>query len=377
MISIVIISGDIDSSNNMVRHITSLGDQASIEGVASTFESGFEIVHRKRPMVVIMDLSDGNVDTFISNVQQILERFPRVLVFAASDDKSSDTILKVMRAGVAEYILKPVSEVDLTSALQKLGRLWVSKPEPAREEGHMFTVFSPKGGVGVTTVAINLATNIHAITNNPTLLVDLDLNAGDVTTFLNMKPTYTISDVTMNITRLDRSFLKGVIQRHESGINVIAEPQRVEEGVSIAGTEVKKVLSLLKTMFKYTVIDTEPVLNDRTVAAIEMSEMLIIVFVLSLPGIRNMQRYFSYLDKLGVKREKIKLVVNRHLKKGDIKIEEAERVIKHPIFLSIPNEYNIAMASLNKGIPISSYDDKSKLNIGLKELAISMVARKR
>jgi pilus assembly protein CpaE len=121
-----------------------------------------------------------------------------------------------------------------------------------------------------------------------------------------MKPSYTISDVTMNISRLDRSFLQGVIAKHESGISVLAEPQRVEEGVSISGSEIKKVLSLLKSMFKYIIIDAETI-SERTTTALEMSDRIFLIFYLSLPGIRNMQRHLRFFDRIGLGRDRVKL----------------------------------------------------------------------
>ncbi len=372
-ISIVIIDNDIESTNNLVKYIKNLGDHASVEGVAANFEGGYELIHKKRPMVVIMEVCDDDLEHSLERIRLILSRFPQVSIFATCPDKSSDIILKVMRAGAAEYLLKPVSEVDLAAALQKLGRLWILKPAREAEVGRIYTLFSPKGGVGVTTISSNLAINILQVTNKPTILVDLDLNAGDITTFLNLKPSYTISDVTLNISRLDKSFLQGVITKHESGIYVLAEPQKVEEGVSISADEIKKVLNLLKTMFKYIVLDTEPVLGERTMAAIEMSDLILMTFVMSLPGIRNMQRCLNYLEKLGVRRDQINLVVNRYLAKGDIKLEDAEKVLNHRISWSIPNDYNVAMACLNKGAPISTFDPKSKLNLAIKELALSIV----
>jgi pilus assembly protein CpaE len=376
-ITIVVISGDIEFTNTIVKHINALGSHAGLVGTASSFESGFELIHKKRPMVVIMDINAEDIDLYITQVEKIINRFPRVSVFAASDDKSSDTILKIMRSGVGEYLLKPVSDVDLTSALQKIGRIWIAKTSPEAEEGFIYTCFSPKGGVGVTTIAINLAINIHQITHKPTLLVDLDLNAGDVSTFLNVKPTYTISDVTTNMSRLDKSFLKGVLTKHESGISLLAEPQKLEEAVSISPDDIRQVLSLLKTMFKYIIVDTEPVFNRRTMAAIELSELLFLTFCMSLPGIKNMQRYLNYLERVGINKNKIMMIVSRYLKKGDIKLEEAEKVLNHPIHLNIPNDYNTAISCLNKGVPVSTFDPKSKLNSALKELAVTIVARQR
>ena len=366
-ISVVIIDSDIESINNIVKYIKNLEDSVTVEGTATTFETGFELIHKKKPMVVIMAVGE-DISLCIERICHILSRFPQISIFATSTDKSSETILKVMRAGATEYLLRPVSETDLSFALQKLGRLWLIKTTPQEQVGRIITVFSPKGGVGVTTLSINLATSIYESTMKPTILMDLDLNAGDVTTFLNMKASYTISDVTTNISRLDKSFLQGVIQKHATGISVLAEPMKVEEAISISAGEIKKVLGLLKTMYNYIIIDTETLL-DRIMTAIEISDMIVIVFVMSLPSITNIQKYLKFFDKKGIGRDKIKLVVNRYLKKGDIRIEDAEKALNHPIYWNVPNEYDTAMTCLNRGVPLSIGAPKSDLNHNIKELA--------
>jgi pilus assembly protein CpaE len=371
-ISIVLIDSDITSLNNVTKFIENLGDNVSLEGTAGTFEKGYEIVHKKRPMVVVMEIGN-DINLAIERIEQLSSRFPQVSIFATSTDKSSETILKVMRAGATEYLLRPVSQTDLTFALQKIGRLWLVKPA-AEEAGKIITVFSPKGGAGVTTIAINLATNIHQMSGKPTVLVDLDLNAGDVTTFLNMKPSYTISDVTMNISRLDRNFLQGVIAKHESGISVLAEPQKIEEGVSISSSEIKKVLGILKSMFKYIIIDAETI-SERTTTAIEMSDMIMLVFFMSLPSIKNMQRHLRYFDRLGLGRDRVKLIANRYLKKSDITIQDTEKALNYPIFFTLPNDYDTTMTCLNKGVPISEGAPRSQLNASLRELAKTIISQ--
>jgi len=371
-ISVVIIDTDFDSIKNMVKFIENIGDTVVVEGTASTFEKGYELVHKKRPMVVIMEVGE-DINLAIERIGQLSSRFPQVSIFATATDKSSDTILKIMRAGATEYLLRPVANTDLTFALQKHGRLWLVKPSEDEAGGRIITVFSPKGGAGVTTIAINLATNIHDMTDKPTVLVDLDLNAGDVTTFLNMKPSYTITDVTMNISRLDRNFLQGVIAKHESGISVLAEPQKIEEGVSISSSEIKKVLSLLKSMFKYIIIDAETI-SERTTTAIEMSDMVLLAFFMSLPSIKNMQRHLRYFDRINLGRDRVKLIANRYLKKSDITIQDTEKALNYPIFFTLPNDYDTTMTCLNKGVPINEGAPRSQLNISMKDLAKSIIA---
>jgi pilus assembly protein CpaE len=373
-ISLVIIDSDTDSINSMVKYMKSLDNIVTVEGVATSFDNGFELIHKKKPMVVILEVGD-DIGLSIERIIRILDRFPQVSILATSKDKSSETILKVMRSGATEYLLRPVVDTDLAFALQKLGRLWLTKAVPEVGVGSIFTVFSPKGGVGVTTIAINLAVDIYEITNKPTIIVDLDLNAGDVTTFLNMKPTYTISDVTANISRLDKSFLQGVIAKHESGIFVLAEPQKVEEGVSISGAEISRVLNLLKTMFSYIIIDAQTV-SEKTTTAIKMSDIILLVFFMGLPGIKNIKRHLNYFEKIGLGRDRLKIIASRYLKKGEISVEDAVKALNYPIFWTVPNDYNTAISCLNKGIPLSDGVPKSQLNISIKEMADALIKGK-
>jgi pilus assembly protein CpaE len=374
-ISVVVIDSDVDSLANIVKFVKNLGTQVMVEGTAASFESGYELIHKKRPMVAIMEIKSEELDVFIERIRMIQGRFPHVSIFAVCNDRSADTILKVMRAGAVEYLLKPVLEVDLTTALQKIGRLWVVEPAYEVEQGRTYAFYSPKGGVGVTTLAVNLATSIHALTKKPTILVDLDLIAGDVTTFLNMNPSYSITDVMMNTTRLDASFLKGVIARHGSGIHVLAEPKRIEEGVALASEDLVKMLSLLKSMFSYIIIDTETGLNNKTMTALKMADTIVLTSVLSLPGIKNIQRYLNYFDKMDLK-HKIMLVVNRYLKKGEIKLEDAVRILNHTIQYSFPNDYEDAMQCLNKGVPLSTGAPKSELTASFNEFAELLISKK-
>ncbi|MBI5598331.1 MAG: AAA family ATPase [Deltaproteobacteria bacterium] len=371
-IPVVIIDSDADMAGRMTGYIKRLGDHVTVEGVAATFENGFELIYRKRPMVVILE-AGPSAERLLERMAAILDRFPQMSIFVTSADSSADTILKVMRAGAAEYLLRPVLEVDLESALQKVGRLYITKPSVEAARGRIFTFFSPKGGVGVTTVATNLARDISTAADRPTLLVDLDLNAGDVTTFLNMKTSYTISDVTANISRLDESFLKGVIAKHESGVYVLSEPQKVEDAFNIPGGDVRKLLRLLRGMFGSIVIDAGSVLNERSMAAIEMADVIVMVFVMSLPCIRHIQRHLRYFEDMGLGKDRIRLVVNRYIKKGDIGISDAEKVLNHPVFWSIPNDYDSAMAALNKGVPIGMYRPRSPLSLSIEDLAKEIV----
>ncbi|MEJ2696237.1 MAG: AAA family ATPase [Candidatus Sulfobium sp.] len=368
--SVVVIDTDVNSINAMVQYIRKSDIPVDVEGVASNFNTGYEMIHKKKPSVIIMDIC-GEQGADIKKISTVLDRFPGTSIFAVCDDSSTETILSAMRAGAAEYLLRPINEADLVSAFRKLERVWGLEAVPKDKTGRICALFSPKGGVGVTTLAINLAANIFQLSGKSTILVDLDLSAGDVSTFLNLSPSYTISDVTVNISRLDRRFLKSVVTRHDSGIFVLAEPHRVEEGVSISEDELGKVLELLKKMFDYIIIDTQTVLDRRTMAAVRVSDLLLLPFVLSLPGIKNVRRHLSYFER-SISRNRVKLIVNRYHKKGDIGLKDAEEIIGREIFSVIPNAYDLAIKCLNKGVPFNSYSPDSELNTAIRDLAVKV-----
>ena len=183
-----------------------------------------------------------------------------------------------------------------------------------------------------------------------------------------MKTAYSITDATVNIARLDESFLNGVISKHKTGIYVLAEPQGVKEGASIPAEDVRRLFGLIQSMFSYIIVDTEAVMDERMETALDMSDYIFLVFILTLPGINHVQRYLRYFDDKDIKSDTVKLIVNRYQKRGDIKLEDAERILNHPIFCSIVNDYDTAISSMNKGEPVSVYKRKSPLNTGIEAL---------
>ncbi len=370
-IPVVIIGNSTDSINH-ITNIMKLGKNTSIAGVAGDLEEGYEITRKRRPMVVIMDVSTQEIDHSLQIIKKIVHELPRIFIFVVCGSSSPEIILDFMRAGAHEYFLKPLSENDLSGAFQKLGRRGEERVDLHRseEECKTYSVFSSKNGVGATTIAVNLAVNIFEMTKKPTIIVDLDLIGGDVTTFLDLKPAYTVGDIKKNSSRVDESFLRGVITEHESGISILAAPQDVKEGVSISSSDVKKLLGLLKTMFKYIVIDTEANFTQSTMTAIEMSDMILMTFILSLPSTKNTQRCLNHLEEIGINREKIRLLANRYLEKVEIKLEDAENILKRSVFHCIPNDFNMAMTCLNKGVTLSAYDPGSTLNSSIRELAM-------
>ncbi len=366
-LSIALIDSDQESRKNLEKFLKTV-DQVSIVGTAADLSSGYEIVVRTKPMLVIMDL-DSKPDQAFDYMEKMLKQVHGLAIFATSSDSSSENILRAMRSGATEFLLRPVDNQDLMNSLTKVGRLMVQRTvQAANEHGQIITCFSPKGGMGNTTIATNLAVCIFQLTEKPVVLVDLDLEAGDAAMFLNLKTKYTISDVTSNITRLDRTFLQGVLAKHSSGIYLLAEPQKVEDAENITPSQVREVLDLLKSMFAYIVVDTEVGYGDRNLAAFDASDLILLMGMLHLPSIKNMQKSLDVFDRLGFGTEKVKLIINRYLRKGEITVEDAEKALNYKVFWHLPNDYNDVMMSINRGLPLTTLSPHSEISHSFRDM---------
>lgn len=371
-ITVVIIDSDISSKNIIENKIKLYPDNIKYLGYAKDLSDGLPLIRKTNPMVVIIEIKDLNKG--VSDINNIISQFPRISIFATSSDKTFDSIMKIMRAGAAEYLLRPVNELEIENAFNKIGRFWTTetveeaKKFEKKDEGTVISVYGPIGGVGVTTISVNLAASFAAKGSN-VALVDLNFYSDDVSSFLDIAPKYTLSTVTSNISRLDSSFLKGVITKHSSGINVLVAPQEVDEALSVTSEEIRTIIPILKKMFSYVIIDTGGHLDNRNLAIFGDSDKIFLVFVASFPSIKNTKRYLLALDKKGFKKDRVKLLINRYLPKGEIKIENAEKALNYNILSAISNDYKSVVGSINKGKPLINIYPNSPVSEEISELA--------
>jgi len=371
-ITIGIIDSDGEHARQLEKHIKTLNQNLRHVGTASSLEQAETLIAGKRPFVVMIEL-EPNRKASLDFIAKILSRYPDTNFFAMSSDTSSENILGAMRCGCAEFMLKPVDIKDMMNAFTKFGRLMYREDKSSMDQkGTIVTCFSPKGGMGNSTVAVNLAVSIHESTKKPVVLVDLDLESGDISMFLNLKSKYTISDVTTNITRLDKAYLEGVLAKHSSGIYFLAEPERVEDAEAITSSQLREVLDLLRKMFAYVVVDTSTGYEDKNLVAFDAADLLLLVGVLSLPAIHNLQKSLDVFERLGFGNDKVKLIINRYLRKGEITLEDAQRVLDYNIFWHLPNSYNDVMSSINRGLPLGQLAPASEISRSFKDLAVAV-----
>jgi pilus assembly protein CpaE len=336
-------------------------------GTASDIKEGLALIKKSDPMVVILEVKD--IDEGLITVKDILSQFPLVTIFVTSADKTSKAILRMMRAGVTEYLVRPVAAAELEDSLQKLMKFCTpEEPEPKPYEGAVIAVYNPIGGVGVTTVAVNLAASLVSKNTN-VVLVDLNLYSGDIASFLDISPAYTLSTVTSDIGKLDANFISSILTSHQSGIKVLADPKEVYEAVSIRPEQIRRVLSFLKNMFAYVIVDTGGHMDQQNMAVFEVADQVFFTFVPSLPSLRNAKRFLASIDRIGFPSDKIKLIANRYRAKDEIKMDDMQKVLGRPIFFSIPNDYESVVNSINRGLPCVGLYPRSAVSTSIIRLA--------
>ena len=300
-------------------------------------------------------------------------------IFLTSREVDPNALIRALRAGVGEFFPQPLKRQEVMEALLKLGQRQRGVTEVATkaEKGKVFSVFGAKGGVGTTTIAVNLATGLAATEGNPSVaLVDLNLLSGEVPLFLNMTPVFSWVDVARNISRLDATYLMGVLQRHVSGVHMLPMPVRIVEEVNIAHEVVEKVLKLMQSIFDFIVIDGGRQLRKRSQYLARSSDKVLLVAIPNLPGVLNLKTVIeSFLD-LGCASEDIIVVMNRYNQKSLFPLDKVAEMIDREIRWSIPNDYQNTMSAINSGEPLTTTAPKSEVTKKILELAASLSGKK-
>jgi pilus assembly protein CpaE len=364
--SIVIIDEDKPSRDAIISSLRPFSESITLAGSVDNFTDGASAIEKNAPNVVFLGVDD--IQKGIKDVQIITLMYPRVSVIACSSESSSDWILALMRAGAVEYLLRPIAQEELKHSLQKVGRFLFAAPAEEAPIGRIISVYNPIGGMGTTTVAVNLAAAL-ADEGVKVALVDLNLEAGDVNTFLNVDPAYTLSAVTSNVGRLDANFLMSVMTRHPSGPYLLTEPLEIDDAVSITPEQVHRILGFLRGIFDYVVVDCVGQLAGCNLSIFKDSQLILFTTTLSLPTLKNTRRYLRAMDNKGLGGDRVKLVVNRYLPRSDINLKDAEKVLATTVYQAIPNEYADVVSSINKGMPVVKLLPRSAVSKAILELA--------
>jgi pilus assembly protein CpaE len=288
----------------------------------------------------------------------------RVLVVGPG---SSKLVLRALHAGAADYVDEGDLEAELQAALRRLGEASAGQASL----GRMIALLSPCGGSGSSTLAANVATAL-AVDHKRVALVDLKLEAGDLATLLDLRPTYTLADLSQNVARMDRVLLERSLIRHDCGVHLLAPPRTFADIPYVTPESVDQVLNLARVVFPYVVADVDHGYSDVQSQVVRQADVLLMVLRLDFSALRNTRKALDYFEHLGVDKNRVRLVVNRYGQPKEVPAAKAEEALGAKIFHYVPDDPRSVNRANNNGVPVVLETPSAKVSRSMTRLAMSI-----
>lgn len=317
--------------------------------------------------LLIIDLSQDKSKK-IDLMLKIEKNYPNCKILALSDNPSVSLIVEIMRSGAKEFLPVPLIKHEFVDSVSKLIRQFDQQKEKTKCK--IISVYSNKGGIGKTSIATNLALELAKMTKENVALIDLNFQTGDITTFLDLKPSFNISYMLENLDKINETFLLSTLEQYKrSSLYVLADPPYFKLADNINPNQITKLFNILKETFSYIIVDAESGFDGKNIAALDNSDLILLVTVANLPALRNTQRCLELFDKLGYEKDKVQIVVNRYMENDEIKDIDVEKVLSKKIYWKVPNNYFAIMSAINKGIPVSDMNSSTNVAQSYRQLA--------
>ena len=362
-LTIVVLSTGLDNFKEIRSALSADGRVQLLAGGDDTDQLLGEII-RLRPMAAIITLG-ANSDQALKFIQQLTIEAPKTAIIAAAQKAAPELLLQSLRAGAREFLQLPLKADDLKTVLDRVAEFCQTQVETVKKKGRMVAVFSSKGGCGTTFIATNLA----ACAGARTILVDLNLQAGDLPLFLGVNQKYSFADMAENRSRLDDALIKSFVTPYSTNLSLLAAPKEADSADEIEPEHVFEVLQKLRESYEYIVLDPQHTFDAKTLAALDQSDQIVLLLTLDIPAIRSAQRALEIFDRLGYPRQKIRIVVNRWSKQIDLDLQQVEKFLGEPVIGFVPSEYQTAVTSINLGQPLVLSEPNSKISLEIKRIA--------
>lgn len=301
---------------------------------------------------VLLDIS-SDPEQGLRALEQMGQAVPGLYVILSDLQCSEEFLLRSMRLGGADFLRQPLKRAEFSEAMTRLEQHMQRIHRQSRPLGHMYTFVGVKGGMGTTTAAVNFAA-LCARQNKSTVLVDLDMDSGDAACYLGLRHQYSLADVAENLDQLDQAMLEGIMARDPLGFSVLCAPEEVERSRLIGEQHLREIGSFLIERFDAVVVDGSRALDGLLLSCLELSESIFVVLTEEFPAVRNAQHYLSALARAGYGHEAVKLVVNRHEKRGSlhVSLEQMQQTLGAAPFWVLPNRYEEAMQAVHEARPV-------------------------
>jgi pilus assembly protein CpaE len=365
----IVLVDPIDETRQALQRLVGGINEVWLADVCSQFDGTDKRVADIGPDLVLVVL-DSNPMQAIGLVQAILQKSPNVAVLPASRDRDSGVILRAIRAGAREFLPLPTEAHDLVDSVKRLIRPREAAQTTGERGPQIITITGASGGVGCTSLAVNLGTTLAKASAHEAILADFDLLFGSVDACLDIIPDQSLQGVIQNIDRLDLTLLKRSLTRHSSGLYVLPHPVAMEDAAKIDPDALRRLLTLLKAAFPSVLIDTSKGLQSSDFVAFEMADVILVVLQLDLTCLRNTARLMQLFQQFDGLLDRVKLIVNRAgSHDAEISQKKAEETLRMPISFQIPNATKLFFAARAKGVPVDAIATGSKPHQAILQIA--------
>lgn len=382
MLKVIVLNSDAEFAPLLRDQIQASGN-ARLVAELSNPDDLATVVQRLAPDVVIMHLHP-EPDALFRLASQISQSFERVRLFAIADSDDPQLILTSMRSGMCEYLTKPVESRELSLALDKVE---ASKP-PGAGKGRILATMRSTGGCGATFLAVNVACELMETYHQSVVIVDLDFCGGQVATYLDLTPSFTLGDMAESTEDLDVQMLDRVVTRHSSGVAVLARPPHLDHSELLIGDEGHKlmmgIITNLANRYDYVVLDGLNYSGKSSLDVLSMADEILLTMNLLVPSIRNSHSILQAMQRNGLASpavpaggrvsgsslERILLVINRLGREASyLRLQDIEKTLGQKLFAQVPDDWRTVSRSINAGDPLYMYAPNSKVRGSIVELA--------
>ena len=309
------------------------------------------------PDLAVVDIRSGS-STSVEAIERLRATWPPTSIFAVAASSEPDQILRAMRAGANEYLAWAFGETaaTLSDAFQTALKRTVERNRPAKDStrsGVTLSFFGAKGGAGTTTLAVNSAIDIARLSKRPTLIVDLHQFVGEVALFLGVRPRYTVIDAIDNLHRLDQEFLRELVVRHKSGLDILAGGDQIDRPGVHDAPAVEQLLQILGRSYDFIVVDAGTVTGTVADVAVFAADTIYLVANPDIASVRNAHRIVDRFEQLGAGKDRLRILLNRTSDQNQIGPKQIETTLGHSLHMMFPSDYSVVSAAMNSGVPLT------------------------
>jgi len=305
-----------------------------------------------QPDLVLVDIR-GDAASGMAAIERVRATHTSVAIFAIAYATDPELILQAMRAGANEFFMWPVPEESFHAAVRRTAARRETTQASAKAPSVTLVFFGAKGGAGTTTVAVNCAVELARLTKKSTVIVDLKPCFGEVALFLGVRPRFTIVDALENLHRLDRDFLRELVAKHKSGLEILAGSEQYDRPGAADATGIEELFRTLGRTHDFIVVDAGNAINSSSIASLYAADTIFVVANPDVPSVRNAQRLVDRVRQLGVGGERVRVLLNRASEQGVIEPKQIETALGYAVHHSFPSDYKTVSTALNSGVPLA------------------------